>query len=75
MKHMISYNNLWGTMKRRSISQYRLIHEYNISPGQLNRLRNNEYVTTNTIELLCKILDCSVEEVMQLVENEPEKEK
>ncbi len=36
---MISYENLWRTMKEKNITQYSLIKKYNISPGQITRLK------------------------------------
>lgn len=60
---MISYEPLWATLKIKNISQYQLIHKYNISAGQLSRLRNNANVSTHTINTLCTILDCRLEDV------------
>lgn len=62
---MITYNRLWVTMKRKKISQYRLIKYYGFSSGQLGRLKKNMYVSTHTINVLCQILDCAVEEIME----------
>lgn len=64
---MIVYNNLWKTMKKKGISQYTLIKKYKISPAQITRLKRNEYVSTHTIEVFCKILDCQVADVMQFI--------
>lgn len=61
---MISYEKLWNTMKKKGISQYSLIKNYHFSAGQLSRLRNNAYVSTHTIDILCTILDCGVEDIM-----------
>ena len=61
---MISYNNLWKIMKEKGISQYALIKKYNVSPAQITRLKRNESVSTHTIEMFCKILDCEVEDIM-----------
>lgn len=60
---MISYQPLWATMKNRGISQYKLIKDYHFSTGQLDRLRKNNSVSTNTLDMLCSILDCKLEEV------------
>jgi len=62
---MILYERLWETMKEKQISQYRLIHSYHFSAGQIGRLKKNEYVSTHTIEVLCQILDCNVEDIME----------
>ena len=67
---MILYDRLWKTMKDRNISQYRLIHYYNVSPGQITRLKRNQNVNTHTIDMLCKILDCKVEDIMEYVDEE-----
>ncbi|MBR6638302.1 MAG: helix-turn-helix transcriptional regulator [Lachnospiraceae bacterium] len=62
---MISYERLWETMKNRGISQYKLIKEYNFSTGQLDRLRKNGNVNTFTLNQLCEILDCGLEDIAE----------
>ena len=59
---MIVYDRLWATMKKRGISQYKLIREYHVSSGQLDRLRKNEHVSTHTLDELCSILACRLAE-------------
>ncbi|MBQ9408223.1 MAG: helix-turn-helix transcriptional regulator [Clostridia bacterium] len=71
---MISYERLWETMRKKGVTQYALIQFYHISPGQITRLKRNESVSTHTIEMFCKILDCNVEDVMEYIkEDEAEK--
>ncbi len=65
---MIRYNKLWETMKARGISQYRLINEYHISSGQLDRLRKNGNISTYTLNQLCAILHCRLEDIAEYVE-------
>lgn len=67
---MISYDRLWQTMKEKGVSQYALIKKYNVSPGQITRLKRNESVSTHTIDTFCRILECNVEDVMQYVADE-----
>lgn len=62
---MILYDRLWETMRKKNISQYRLIKYYSFSAGQIGRLKKNMYVSTHTIDVLCKILDCQVEDIME----------
>lgn len=66
---MIVFDRLWATMKERGISQYKLIQEYKISSGQLDRLRKNGNVSTYTINQLCKILNCRLEDIAEYVED------
>ena len=65
---MISYGKLWVVMKEKGITQYALIKKYNISPGQITRLKRNESVSTHTIEQFCKILKCQVGDIMEYIE-------
>ncbi|MCI8763924.1 MAG: helix-turn-helix transcriptional regulator [Lachnospiraceae bacterium] len=62
---MILYDRLWETMKAKGISQYRLIKYYGFSAGQIGRLKKNAYVSTHTIDVLCTILNCSVEDIIE----------
>lgn len=68
---MIVYDRLWATMKERGVSQYRLIREYQFSPGQLDRLRKNQNISTYTMNQLCKILHCRIEDIAEYIEEEP----
>lgn len=67
---MISYDNLWKVMKEKGISQYALIKKYHVSPGQITRLKRNESVSTHTIDMFCRILDCEVGDIMQYIKDE-----
>lgn len=67
---MISYKNLWDVMKEKGISQYALIKKYGISPAQITRLKRNESVSTHTIEMFCRILDCRVEDIMEYIRDD-----
>ena len=62
---MIVYDRLWETMKRKGISQYRLIKEFGISSGQLDRIRKGGNINLFTLDTLCRILDCRVEDVIE----------
>ena len=64
---MISYDKLWEVMKQKGVTQYTLIKKHHISPGQIIRLKRNESVSTHTIEMVCKILNCQVGEIMEYV--------
>ena len=66
---MIVFDRLWQTMKERGISQYKLIKDHNISTGQLDRLRKNGNVSTYTLSELCRILNCSLEDIAEYKED------
>jgi len=64
---MISYEPLYKTMKEKGVTTYTLVNKYNVSRGLLVRLKHNRPITTVTLDDLCKILDCRVEDVMVFV--------
>lgn len=62
---MIVFDKLWLTLKEKGISQYSLIKDYHISTGQLDRLRKNGNVSTYTLNQLCKIIDCHLNDIAE----------
>lgn len=66
---MIVFDKLWSTLKEKGISQYSLIKNYGISTGQLDRLRKNGNVSTYTLNQLCKIIDCRLEDIAEYKED------
>ncbi len=67
---MISYAKLWDTMREKGVTQYTLIKKYHVSPAQITRMKRNESVSTHTIEMFCKILDCDVSDIMEYVKED-----
>ncbi len=67
---MIKFDKLWTTLKERNISQYKLIKDFGISTGQLDRLRKNANVNTYTLNQLCEILNCKLSDIAEFI---PEK--
>lgn len=62
---MISYEPFYKTLKEKNISTYKLINQYGISRSLLDRLKHNKPITTVTIDDLCKILSCNVEDIIE----------
>ena len=68
---VIKYDNLYKTMKKKDITTYKLINTYGLSRSLIDRLKHNKPITTVTLDDLCKILDCNVEDVLSY-EKDPE---
>ena len=60
---MIHYNSLWETMSNKHFTTYTLREKHNIGHGTVQRLQKNMPVSTYTLDRLCKILDCRLDEV------------
>lgn len=63
---MITYKRLWELMAVKRISQYYL-KANGISNSTLTRLKRDEAVSTETINKLCTILGCKVEDIMEFL--------
>lgn len=67
---MILFDKLWHTMQERGITQYDLYTKYNMNRAQLHRLRHNQNIETNTLDRLCNILDCNIEDIMTHIKDD-----
>ncbi|MGN0995186.1 MAG: helix-turn-helix domain-containing protein [Butyricicoccus sp.] len=67
---MISYAPLWETMKKCGASTYTLQVKGGVSSSTIRRLKANESVSTNTLDALCKILDCTLADVVVYLPDE-----
>ena len=66
---MISYEPLYKTLKEKGVSTYKLINKYGISRSLLDRLKHNRPISTVTLNDLCTILHCNVEDVLIFIED------
>ena len=67
---MISYEPLYRTMKDKGVSTYRLVEQFGLSRSLLDRLKHNKPITTVTLNDLCCILDCRVEDILIYTKDE-----
>ena len=63
---MISYEPLWRTMKERGVTSYRL-EKLGFSRSTYYSIRKGNSISTNTIDQLCKLLNCGVADVIEFV--------
>ncbi len=67
---MISYEPFWATLRSSGESTYTLIKNHRISGSTIDKLRKNKPLNTTTINDLCRILDCRVEQIMEYIPSE-----
>lgn len=67
---MIDYSPLWETMRKRKISQYKLLKDETVDRRILDRLRKNNNITILTLEKLCHALDCTPNEIVRFLIDE-----
>ena len=64
---MICYTAFWQTLAQSKETTYTLIKNHHISSSTFDKLRKNKPLNTTTINDLCRILNCRVEDVMEYV--------
>ena len=67
---MISYEPFYKTLKAKNISTYKLINKFGVSRSLLDRLKHNRPISTVTLNDLCHILDCRVEEILVFIDDD-----
>ena len=65
---MISYAPLWETMRQKKATTYTLQVKGEISSSTIRRLKAGESVSTNTLDALCKVLDCGIDDIITFEE-------
>nr|WP_319489147.1 helix-turn-helix transcriptional regulator [uncultured Caproiciproducens sp.] len=66
---MILYTPFWETMEKKGVTTYALIKNFKISSSTLTRLRHNKPLSTVTINDLCRILNCRIQDIALYVAN------
>ena len=67
---MISYSPFWDTLRASPESTYTLIKKHRISSSTIDKLRKNRPLNTTTINDLCRILNCTVAQIMEYIPSE-----
>ncbi len=61
---MISYQPFFNTLLKKNMTEYQLIHKEGISANTLHRMHKGLPITTKTLDTLCFILNCRVEDIL-----------
>lgn len=67
---MIVYDPFWRTLKDRGMTTYTLIEKYKFSSHTIHRLRHNGGISTSLINVLCNLLNCRVEDILEYIPDE-----
>lgn len=67
---MVNYEPLWQTMKSRGITTYTLISKHGFNARTINNLKHNKGITVDTLERLCRVLECTPNDVLVFVDEE-----
>lgn len=67
---MISYEPLWRTMRQKGATTYTLQVKGGVSSSTIRRIKAGDSISTNSIDAICKILECRVEDVIAYKEGD-----
>ena len=67
---MIDYTPFWKTLEQSPENWYTLTTKHHLSHSTLHRLKHNKDISTKTLNDLCRILNCSVQDILQYIPNE-----
>ncbi len=64
---MIIFDRLWTTMEAHGVTTYQLREKCGIDSKTIRRLRANENIETKTLDKLCSVLHCRLEDIAEYV--------
>ena len=67
---MIDFGPFWQTLQMSDETTYTLINRYHISSATIDKLRKNKAITTTTINDLCRILNCNIQDIARYIPSE-----
>lgn len=62
---MISYKPFFDTLLKKNITEYALIYKEGISANTIHRMKKGLSITTKTLDTLCFILNCEVQDIIE----------
>jgi len=68
----INYNKLWKLLIDKNINKTQLCEIANISTNAMAKLGKNESVQMETLVKICEALDCKIEDIVEIVDEEEE---
>ena len=64
---MIDYSPFWKTLENSNENWYTLTSKHKMSHSTLHRLKHNKDVSTKTLNDLCRILNCNIQDIVTYI--------
>lgn len=68
---MICFDRLWKTMEQKKVSTYQLREQCGIDSKTIRRLKANDNMETKTLNKLCAVLNCRLEDIAEYIPDNP----
>ncbi|NLZ72644.1 MAG: helix-turn-helix transcriptional regulator [Bacteroidales bacterium] len=66
----VTYKKLFHLLIEKEMTASQLQKQANFSANIITRLRRNGYVSLDTIESICNVLDCKVDDILEFMKDE-----
>ena len=66
----VSYKKLWKILIDKDIKKKDLSTMAGISPATITKMGKNGHVTTEVLVKICSVLDCTMDEIMEIIPDE-----
>lgn len=64
---MIDYSPFGKTLENSNENWYTLTNKHHMSNSTLHRLKHNKDISTKTLNDLCRILNCNIQDIIQYI--------
>lgn len=64
---MISYQPFYNTLYEKGVTEYALIYKFGLPANTIHRMKHGKPITTTTLDTLCEILECKVEDILEYI--------
>ena len=68
----VSYKKLWKLLIDKDMKKKELCAKAGISPSSLTKMGRNGHVTTEVLAKICTVLNCGVDDIMEILAEEEE---
>lgn len=63
----VSYKKLFHLMIERDMTNAELQKEAGFSANIITRLKRNGYISLDSVESICRVMDCGVDDILEFV--------
>lgn len=71
---MIDYSPFWRTLEKSDENWYTLTNKHHLSHSTLHRLKHGQDISMKTMNDLCRILNCQIQDIAQYVQSGDDQE-
>lgn len=71
----VSYKKLFHLMIEKEISNIQLQQKAQISANVITRMKRNQYISLESIESICRALNCNIDEILEFISVNEKKEQ